>query len=168
MARRKGGREAKQALRRFRKFWGLKRPTKVLRVPPLGVKKRGVLVSMGISPQVVLANGPRKGRGVKIRRIRQKMYAATDSTGKKIFLLKKGKSKLGRAPRGKLKFLGWVPETHYVPTKDLERAGTFKKGAYWTHKHDDKGGRWPKAFVDDRGNLIYKGGTFRVTDWIHR
>lgn len=161
--------EAAKALSRYKKFWGLKAPVKVHRIQGPATKKNGYLVGMGNCPVVVLANAKKKGRGVTIRKIRESRVAATDPSGRRIFLLSRGgKSKLGRAAKGKLKFIGWVPETHYIPTRGMERAGTFKKHAHWTHEHNDKGGRWPKAFVDDRGNVIYGRGTYRITDWIRK
>lgn len=163
-----GGRKA---LKKYKKFWGIPYPTNVSQfkipgnLPGAGGRKgKAVLVGMGRSPMIVLANGP-KGKATQIRRFRRKGVAAFNINGNRIYLLS---GKQSRRKGSKLKFIGWAAETHYVPTGPMEKAGTFKKGRYWVHEHHESGGKWPKAYVDSAGNVIYGPGTYRITDWIRR
>jgi hypothetical protein len=153
----KGGRAA---LKRYRKFTGLPWPTEIIAVETPGRGKRA-LVGMGMTPNVVLADR----RGGKPHKIRKKGIVACSSNGRQIYILT-GRDSKARNPR--LRHVGYAAETHYVPTKLEERAGTFKRGRYWVHKHDDAGGRWPKVFADQAGNIVYGRGTYKVTDWIRR
>jgi hypothetical protein len=151
----------RKALARYRKFWGLEYPTSISQIDIPGVKKGETVVGMGTSPKVILADGPNKKSATRIRQVRGKRILATNTTGTRMYIVGKGKNS------GKKRFVGWAPETHYVPTKAMEKAGTHKKGKYWVHLHNDDGGKWPKVF--QAGNaFIYAPGTYRVTDWIRR
>lgn len=154
--------EGRKALARFRKFTGLPFPTdiRIIDMPGVGSRTK-YLVGMG-----------RAGKGGKIRTEDGKTttakgakWVATDASGKRIYLLTGRNSK---KTSKRLRKVGQVEETHYVPTAKQEKAGTFKKGKYWVHRHDDDGGRFPDVFVDDAGNYIYGRGTYSVTDWIRR
>jgi hypothetical protein len=154
--------EGRKALARFRKFTGLPFPTdiRVIDMPGVGNKNK-YLVGMGTA-----------GKGGKIQtldgktiRAKGAKWVATDASGKRIYLLT-GKNSKSKSKR--LRKVGKVEETHYVPTAKQEKAGTFKKGKYWVHRHDDDGGRFPDVYVDDAGNYIYGRGTYSVTDWIRR
>jgi hypothetical protein len=90
---------------------------------------------------------------------------AFDTTGRKVFILSNG----SQQSFGKnLRFVGFARESHYIPTRDMEKAGSFKKGKYWIHKHDDEGGRFPKVFKDAAGNFVYAPGTLRIGEWMRR
>ncbi len=155
----------KNALARYRRFWGLKSPPaiKVLDVP--GMPKNGVLVGLGRCPALSVANGPR-GEATKVKRSRHTGIVATNPSGTRLYILS-GKS-ARRGGSRKLKFLGYAPMTEYIPTKAMEKSGTFKKGKWWQHKHHDNGGKWPKIYKDSAGNIIYAKGTYRVGKWIER
>jgi hypothetical protein len=156
--------KGRKALARYKKFWGLSHPTEIKTLEIPGPRNKTVfLVGMGRSPQVNLANGNSKGAVRK--RVRGKFLAATDAEGKRIFMLSGRSSKDSKA---RTKFVGYAPETHYIPTDKMENAGTFKKGRYWVHKHDDDGGAWPVVKKDQAGNFVYEPGTYRVKDWIYR
>lgn len=153
--------EGRKALKRYRKFWGLPFPPeiKVLELP--GPKnKTKVLVGMGKT-----GKGGKFTDGSRDWQPRGTRLAATDADGKRIFLLT---GKNSKSADTRLRKVGRVKETHYVPTPDQERAGTFKEGKYWVHRHDDDGGKYPEVFQDVAGNFIYGPGTYRVTDWIRR
>jgi hypothetical protein len=157
--------KGKKALKLYSKFWGIPFPTEIREFDIPGPKdKTIVLVGMGTTPEAFLADGP-KGKAKKTWSKKGKRLPAVDADGKKIFLLTGRDSK---AKRQELKRLGYVPETHYVPTGSMEKAGTFKKRTYWVHKHDDEGGSWPQAYEDQAGNIVYRGGTCKVGKWMRR
>ena len=142
-------------------FWRLKD------VPSLKVLPGSdsmVLVGMGKSPAVNLADGPNKASSKRIVRKRHSALLATDPAGKRMFII--GRRGLPKKP--KLTFAGWVPKTEYIPSKDLERSGTPKKYKHWVHSHEDDHGKWPKVYKDQNGNYHYGRGTYRVTDWIRK
>jgi hypothetical protein len=80
----------------------------------------------------------------------------------------------GRKFKGPWRFVGYAPKTTYIPTKELELAGTPKKNTQWEHMHDDEGGKWPRVYADHGGkltsatNFIYDVGTYTTTDWMRR
>ena len=155
-------RKGKDALKRYRKFWGLRAPVALKDMPG---PKNLTLVGMGSSPAVNLADGPDKKRSKKIiRRRHNGMILATNSAGNRMWIV--GKRGLPAKPR--LTFAGWAPVTEYIPTPGMERAGTPKAKKHWVHRHDSGGGRWPKVYRDQSGNIHYGRGTFAVTDWIRR
>lgn len=162
----------KKGRRRFKKFHAIKdaRSLEKLQVGrlPKASGYRGILVGMGISPVLWLSDGSMRKASKKIVQVKEPRYAMTDPAGRKIVLLAMKKSKLGKAPSGKKQFIGWVPKTRYYPTKKMVKLGSNKANTIWTHDHNDDGGRWPKAFLDDRGNVIYGSGTYRVQDWIRK
>jgi len=157
--------EGKTALSRYRAFTGLPFPTeiKILELPGPKTKVK-VLVGMGKSPEVQLADGDEK-TATRVKKLKGSRIAATDAQGKRIYILSGRK---GQASKAKLKFVGYAPETHYVLTRDEENAGSFKKNKYWVHEHKDESGRWPKVYVDQFGNFVYGPGTYRVGKWIRR
>lgn len=158
--------EGRKALKRYRSFTGLPFPPEIKLLQLPGPKnKTKVLVGMGNSPEMQLADGDEKNVS-KVRRVKGKRFAATDADGKQIFVLS-GRS--GRAEEPRLKFVGYAPETHYVLTRGEENAGTFKKGKYWVHSHgSEEGGKWPRVYQDQFGNFHYGRGTYRVGKWIRR
>jgi hypothetical protein len=157
--------EGRKALRRYRSFTGLPFPPEIKTLNLPGPKnKKVVLVGMGKSPEVQLADGDEYNVS-KIKKLKGKRIAATDATGKRIYILS---GRNAKAEDSKLKFVGYAPETHYVLTPGEEKAGTFKRGKYWIHSHADSGGKWPKVYQDQVGNFVYGPGTYRVGKWIQR
>lgn len=156
-----GTAEGRKALARYRKFWGIPFPPEIKFLELPGPKsKTKILVGMGKSGKGgKLTDGKRDWtpKGTK--------YVATDASGRRIFLLTGKNSKSAEA---RLRKVGWAKETHYVPTSRQERAGTFKEGKYWVHRHDDDGGKYPEVYRDAAGNYVYGPGTYTVTDWIRR
>lgn len=152
-------RRGRAALSRFRKFWGI-RDVPSLKVLP----GPGVLVSMGKSPAVTIANGPNKRKATRITRKRHNRMVATDASGRRIYII----GSQGLPAKPKLTFIGWAAKTEYIPSKDIEKAGTGKRGKHWIHDHTDEGGRWPKLYADQRGNYHYGRGTYSVSDWIRK
>jgi hypothetical protein len=154
-----------KVLKKYRQLTGLPWPTEIVKLDVPGPKNKAiVLASIGKSPQVQLADGP-TNRASSVKKVRGRGWVATDSSGKRIFILS---GKNSNAPKGKLKFAGWAPETHYVLSDAEENAGSFKRGKYWVHEHKDEGGKWPKVFKDQAGNFFYAPGTYRVGKWIRK
>lgn len=149
-------REGKRALRKFQQFWGIPLPPEIEVVP--GGSKLRVQAGMASVPQIVVHDGKRK------RTIRGNWRGAFDGSGRRITLFKRR----GLPKRPRWRYLGRVVETHYVPSKSIERAGSFKKGTHWVHEHHDERGKWPRAFVDQAGNVRYARGTYRINKWIRR
>ncbi len=160
LARVKRLRHGKKALARFKRFWKVARPPAIR---TFGKGKR-ILVGLGRSPALYLANGPDKKRSTKIRRIPHRGWLATNPSGTRLWILKDTKKGLGKRKR----FAGFVPTTEYVPSAAIEKAGTHKAGTLWNHSHSDDGGRWPRAFYDEYGNVHYAPGTYKISDWIRR
>ncbi len=157
--------EGRKALARYKKFWGIPFPTEIRTVEVPGPKnKKMYLVGMGVSPEVHISEGKKKSPGK--RKVRKgKRIAATTADGKRIVILS---GKDSKATKQELKRLGFAPETHYVPTNQMEDAGTFKKGKYWVHLHSDEGGEYPPLYEDQAGNFWYGPGTYSVDKWIRR
>lgn len=160
--RRKDGR---RMLRKFTRFTGLPYPTEIKTVQLPGPKNRSTVLSgMGRSPRALIADGP-EGKNSGTKQLRGKFTPVATPDGK--ILLLSGRN--SKDTKGKKKFAGYAPETHYVPTSEMERAGTFKRGKYWVHLHGkEENGRWPKVFVDSAGNIHYGKSTYRISDWLYR
>lgn len=158
--------EGKAALRKYRKFWGIPLPPEISEIEVPG-KVGKVLVGLGTTPYAFVADGP-KGKSTKVRKIKGPFMAVCDSKGKRLMLIRKSNQHKSWSGPRKLTPIGWAPETHYVPSKDVEAAGSFKRGKYWVHKHDDDGGRWPKVSQDQAGNIIYAGSTLKIGKWMER
>ena len=157
--------EGRKALRRYRAMSGLPFPPEIKLIPMPGPKNKHVaLAGVGKSPEVQIADGDER-HVRRVRKIKGRGHVATDALGKRIYILR-GKNLNASKPR--YKFVGHAPETHYVLSPGEEKAGAFKKGKYWVHSHLDEGGRWPKVFKDQAGNLVYGPGTYRVGKWIRR
>lgn len=153
-----------KAKRLHRTFWGVKQPPMIKVADVKGMKRNKTFVSLGISPAFTLAQGPAKKPG-KIKRLKRKGFLLTNGSGKKLWLYyPKGKRKYPK----KKKFLGYVPQTEYYATPDLEKANTFKKKVHWIHKHSEGGGRWPKAYLLPNGMIEYGKSTLKVRRWIYR
>jgi hypothetical protein len=154
--------EGRQALARYKKFWGIM-PTEIKsgELPGGNQRRTKFLVGMGKAGKggkiLTPAGSTMTAKGAKL--------VACDASGKQIILLS---GKNSTAPKAKLKEVGVVEETHYIPTSSQERAKTFKRGAYWVHKHNDDGGKFPKVYKDQAGNYVYGPGTYKVTDWIRK
>lgn len=132
---------------------------------PGAKNKSRVLVGMGRSPYAFLADGSEgKNRGVK--KLNGNFLPAATPDGKQIIILS-GRNLEEKS--GRKKFAGYAPETHYIPTSEMERAGTHKRGKHWVHLHGkEENGRWPKVFIDAAGNLHYGKSTYRMDDWLYR
>ena len=158
----RGGREA---LKRYRRFWGIKHPPEIRVLNMPGPQKEMVLVGMGKSPALNLADGPEGRHRRKVRRA-HKGIVACDASGRRIYILR-GRNNSQR--KQKLKRLGHVPVTEYIPTAAIERAGSFKQKKWWIHNHGkSEGGKWPVAYEDQAGNVIYGRGSYRVGKWIEK
>lgn len=103
------------------------------------------------------------GRATKFKRMRHAGTLACSPNGKKLYILR---SNRGLSKRKKL--VGWATTTEYIPTRGIEKAGSFKSGQFWIHKHADDKGKWPKVYRDSNGNYHYGLGTYKVGKWIER
>lgn len=117
-------------------------------------------VGLGRSPGIVIANGPSAKKATKTNLIRGSGELVTDAKGRKMIWLRNRRKK----SNGKLikRFLGWVKKSIYIPYRDIEKAGSQKSKTEWHHEHNDDGGKWPKAYADQNGNIHYAQGTYRV------
>lgn len=165
---------------RFKRFWGVKEPPKITLVQG-GPKRLTWIAGMGITPQVTLVSAQKGTRGHVTRRaIKGHWMIATEKSGRHIIILSHR-----RPVKGKFKPVGYAPETRYIPTRDLEEAGTPKAGKYWRHLHgradSEKLKRlphsklvWPLVYADRNGkvapdsNFIYdKTPSAVVDDWMY-
>lgn len=155
----------REAISRFKRFWKIGTTPTLKEVAGYlpGVPKNGTLVGLGYSPAVTLADGP-MGKHQRMVRKTHKMELAANSTGKRMYIL------TGRLPkkRSRLKFVGYAPQTEYLPYKGVEAAGSDKSRTWWKHEHSEDGGKWPKVYKDSAGNFIYAPGTYSVGRWIRR
>ncbi len=162
--------------KRFKQFWSLSCPPSVKSIPggPKGVVP---LVGMGHTDKVLLSTGQKGERGKNTKTLKGRWDVATEKTGKHVILLTK------RPMSGKLVFVGYAPETFYVPPPDIEAAGTHKAGFVWRHIHGASDGNekikkseliWPKVYAD-RGGLVDKDSNFvygstkhgKITTWMY-
>lgn len=152
--------KGKKALKLYERFWGLPYPTEIKEFDIPGPKdKTVVMVGMGWNEEAHLADGP-EGKDKKHWTLKGKRIPALDADGKKVFLLK---GKDSKAAKRKLKKLGYAPKTIYIPTPDMEKAGTKKKKTIWVHHHNkEEGGKYPEVFEDQAGNLILNSETLWV------
>lgn len=156
-------RVGKKGLKKFSRFWTIPLPPEI--ETDSSLRKNLVLVGAGRTPGVFLASCPREVPGCKKKVIRGRKRVAFDVNGRKIFILANGSQKnIGK----RKKFVGWATRTEYVPTKEIEAAGSDKANRHWVHDHEDEGGRWPKVFKDAAGNFIYAPGTLRINKWLRR
>jgi hypothetical protein len=167
--------EGRKALKEYTRFTGLPFPPEIKEIELPGPRhKKTVLVGMGRSPEVQLADGP-EGSEKSKRRLKGKRMAAVTADGKRIVILS---GRHSRDSRSRLRYVGRAPETHYIPTPGEEKAGTFKRKKYWVHLHGRKeDGIWPKVYQDQAGNFVYERGgnqkrsgkaTYTVKKWIER
>lgn len=168
--------DGKAVAKRFQRFWKIPCPPSV-KIIGGGPKGQTIpLVGMGHTNQVHISSGQKGERGKRTRIVKGNWNVATEKTGKHVVLLS------SRPLNGKLKFVGYAPITFYIPPKDIEKAGTHKKGYVWKHKHGEADGKdiprekliWPKVFADRNGkvdgnsNFVY-GSTpkGKITDWMY-
>lgn len=187
----------RKTIQRYKKFWKLPLPT-AFQIMPDGPKDSGKkvpLVGMGYAPEVHISLARKGGGGDRVK-IRGRWWVACDPVGRKIYLLTGKKPKLPLTGNTrKLSAIGYAPETHYIPTRDQERAGTHKAKLHWVHLHSDDGGTNPVIRADVRAgkgsakkfsrartlrqklkalgvgrktNFVYDRATYTVTDWIRR
>lgn len=160
--------EGRAALRRHKNFYRVPYPPEVKLLKGYGRKgKTKWMVGLGRSPFMHLSSGAKKRTG-KRWKVNGKFRVVTDAKGRRLYVIS------GRPPKGKFKFVGYAPETWYIPPKKVELAGSPKRGKWWRHLHHDAGGKWPKVLADRNGkmdsksNFFYAPSTYRVTDWIRR
>ncbi len=168
--------DGKAVAKRFKQFWKLSCPPSV---KPIAGGPKGVvpLLGMGHTDKVLISNGQKGQQGKQTRTIKGRWNVATEKTGKHVILLTK------RPMSGKLVFVGYAPETFYIPPPDIEKAGTHKAGFVWRHIHGAADGNakipkaqlvWPKVYADRGGkvdvssNFVY-GSTKhgRITTWMY-
>lgn len=117
------------------------------------------MAGLGLVPSIEVE------RDGKVRTIRGKWWGAANASGKRIMLLKSR----GLSAHPHWRYLGRVLRTDYKLTPAQRRFGSYKNEAdLWVHKHTDEGGRPPKAYMDQAGNVKYAAGTYRVGKWLHR
>lgn len=154
-------RSGRKVLSRFKRFWGVKDPPKLKVVNSPGGGHID-LVGLGDCPHVNLADGP-QGRCKRRWKLKKRGILACNPEGTRLYVLS-GKSVPGK-PK---KLLGYCPMTEYIPSVEIEKMGSFKKGRHWQHEHNERGGKWPKVYSDGKGNIIYGPGTYTVGKWIER
>jgi hypothetical protein len=154
--------ETKKGQKKFKSFWGVPvNRVDLMRSPG----KTKVLVSAGSTPGVYLSDCPRERAGCKQWKISGRRRIAFGTSGRRIYILARGSQKnFGKG----LKFVGYAARSVYVPTKAIEKAGSFKKNRIWVHEHKDEGGRFPRVYQDRAGNFIYAPGTLRIGKWMRR
>ncbi len=168
--------DGKAVAKRFRQFWKIPCPPSVKLIPGGDPKSTVPLVGMGHTKEVFLSDGQKGQKGKKQRVIRGNWQVATERTGRHVLLLSK------RPMSGALKFVGFAPQTIYIPPADVEKAGTHKAGFIWKHVHGQPDGKsiprnelnWPKVYADRDGkvdgssNFVY-GSTkhAKITDWMY-
>jgi len=150
-------------------FWGVD-PQALIQVRTPGRRRNRVVASLGRSPAVHLSNRAyERARGIRRRRIkhRGRLLVTASRRGRRLMILNVRK---GIPAKPRLKFVGWAPVTEYIPSPDIERAGTFKKGKRWVHDHDHNRGKWPKVWKDQHGNYYYGKATYFIGDrgWLER
>lgn len=153
--------KGKRALARHNRFWGLNGVPKLVTKAVPGIKDSEPWVGLGRSPGIVIADGPNERKAKKKKLIKASGELVADATGRKMIWLRNRK----RKSNGKLvkRFLGWVAKSIYIPYRDIEKAGSSKSKTEWHHSHgSDEGGKWPKAYQDQNGNIHYAKGTYRV------
>jgi len=161
MKRLSGNTQGRKALALYKRFWGIGLPPEI---KMFGKGKTKVMVGLGRCPAITLADGP-KGRARIKRRVSLGGTLACDPSGKKMVIYGGEKFKRKFKRKG---LIGYVVSTEYIPTKAIEHAGSHKSGKHWVHRHDDDGGKFPKAYLDGSGNIVYSRGSYRVKDWIYR
>lgn len=153
--------KGKRALRRHNRFWGLKGVPKIKKKEVPGIATNEPWVGLGRSPGIVIANGPTKSKTTKEKLIKAAGELVSDARGRKmIWLRRRGKGANGK---GLIKrFLGWASKVIYIPYKDIEKAGSKKSRTEWHHEMGEHGGKRPKAYLDNKGNIHLGEATYRV------
>ncbi len=126
-----------------------------------GIGMNDAWVGLGRSPGIVIADGPTKKKTKKEKLIKAAGELVSDARGKRmIWLRKRGKGTNGKSLAKR--FIGWVAKVIYVPYKDIEKAGSQKSKTEWHHEMGEDGGKRPKAYADNRGNIHLSEATYRV------
>ncbi len=150
------------------RFWKLKEPVAITAMKlPRRYRNDVPLAFLGQVPEVKVANG-KKGQATResTLRLTAKHVLVGDHTRKKFAIINLAK---GLPDRPRLKQIGWASQTDYLPPRDLINSGSPKSNTLWEHKHSDEGGRFPKLFQDQNGNLFYGPSTFAVKGlWLRR
>jgi hypothetical protein len=157
----------RKVLNRHKEFWRVPFPPRIDKFPKMFPGKKVFVTGMGWTPKVYLAQS--RNADAKRTVVKGHWFVACRPDGRQ-YMIFNGKS----APKGPWRFVGYAPQTDYIPSKELEQAGSPKAGFHWQHLHDDEGGVWPKVYADHGGklssssNFIYDVGTYTTTDWIRR
>lgn len=147
--------------RLFKRFWG----TYPERLKRIGTGNRRItLVSLGRTPAITLADGPRSHHKRTRRVLLHGRILAVRPSGRGMVVLN---PRRGLPDKPRLKPLGWVSVTEYVAVGGAKR-GFKGRGTHWFHEHSDAGGKWPRAYEDQNGNIHYRAGSYRVGKWITR
>ena len=152
--------KGRQALARFRKFWGVKHPPEIKILNAPGVPKNAVMVGMGTAPGLTLADGPKHRHKRTWRQRLRKSILVCTKDGRRMMILS------GRSGRGRKRFVGFAAKVEYIPNHGLEAAKTFKTGKHWIHSLGEEGGTWPKVFTDGSGNYTFGPASYRIGKWI--
>jgi hypothetical protein len=158
--------DGRKVLNRHEKFWRVPYPPRIDKFPHLFPGKRVFLTGLGWTPRVDLAES--RAQDSPRATVKGRWYVACRPDGRQYMIF------TGRKFVKPWKFVGYAPKTTYIPTKELELAGTPKKDTQWEHLHDDEGGKWPRVYADHGGrltsstNFIYDVGTYTTTDWMRR
>lgn len=171
----------KRVRKQFKSFWGVPVPPEIKMIRQEGTAKRGSPM-IGLGPCNVKIADRRPARmpkykrgdekaymarvaamGVKTRMVPGRFTGAFNESGDRIMMF----TRRGLPRRSRWRKIGYVVETHYLPTKKLEAMGSFKAGKHWIHMHHE-GGKWPVAYRDQNGNIRYGKGTYRIKGgWIY-
>lgn len=166
IARFKSSRKGRGLLGLEKRFWGVE-PQAITKLTTPG-KGRHQLAFLGDSPAVTIADRP-NGKTSKKQRIKfgSHILVTGDPSGRRMMILNTRK---GVPAKPKLKFVGYVVSTEYIPTKAIEKAGSFKAKRHWWHEHKDRRGRWPRVWKDQNGNYYYGRATYYIgkRGWLER
>ncbi len=177
--------EGRKVAKLFREFWKIPYPPEIKTIPGGPEGKTIFLMGMGTAPEVHLSalnKGEKKkasNPGSRARTVvKGKWLIASDSSGRHVLILNQN-----RPIKKPFKFVGYAPETNYIPTPDIEAAGTHKKGKWWRHLHGENDSKkqfpehklkWPAVFADRNGkvdrdsNFIYgKTPSAKISNWMY-
>ena len=145
-------------LKDFRDFNGVPLPPEFTAFNAPG--RNLALTGMGKVPWIEVSNGGRK------RRIKGPWHGGFTGPRKsrRIWLLKRA----GLPKRSRWKYIGRVALSVYETSDDVSRAGSPKAWTQWRHEHNDERGKWPKAYMDQNGNVKYGRGTYGIKHWIRK
>lgn len=174
--------EGRKVAKLFKEFWKIPYPPEIKFIPGGPKGKTVFLMGMGTAPEVHLSasnKGEKRSNPGKARTVvKGKWIIASDSSGRHVLILNQN-----RPIQKPFKFVGYAPETNYIPTPDIEAAGTHKKGKWWRHIHGENDStkqfaehklKWPAVFADRNGkvdrnsNFMYgRTPSAKIRDWMY-